>query len=72
VEKENLTFTFTSGHTIPIKILRLIMKTYPRRGQKLGQTLQLQAQNTLSQGTTVTGQEKAIRYNNNMTNAYQG
>jgi len=58
---------------MPIKILRLIMITYLRRGgQKLGQTLQLQHQNTFSQGTTVTGQEKAINYNNNMTTAYQG
>ena len=46
---------------MPITILRLIMITYLRGGgQKLGQTLQLQDQNTFSQGTTVTGQEKAI------------
>ena len=45
--------------------------TYLRRGgQKLGQTLQLQDQYTFSQVTTVTGQEKAICYNNNMTLTY--
>lgn len=53
---------------MPIKILRLIMITYTRRGgQNLGQTLQLQDQNAFIQGTTVTGQQKAISYYNNMT-----